>query len=53
MTFAANIREIWPDGTASISRPYVRLDRQPEATRHAYAKEYGTSLRELGLEGEE
>ena len=34
----------------SLSRPYIRLDRQPEATRRAYAKEYGIPLRELGLE---
>jgi hypothetical protein len=50
LTFDANVREIWPDGTASISRPYIRLDRQPEATRRAYAEEYGIPLRELGLE---
>jgi hypothetical protein len=52
LTFAANVREIWPDGTASISRPYIRLDRQPEATRRAYAKGYGIPLGELGLEPE-
>jgi hypothetical protein len=52
LTFAANIREIWPDGTASISRPYLRLDRQPEATRRIYAKEYNIPLGELGLEVE-
>jgi hypothetical protein len=49
LTFAANIREIWPDGTVSLSRPYLRLDRQPEATRRAYAEEYGIPLDELGL----
>ncbi len=27
----------------------IRLDRQPEATRRAYAKEYGIPLRELGM----
>ena len=53
LTFAANIREICPDGTASISRPYLRLDRQPEATQRIYAKECGIPLHELGLEGEE
>ncbi len=47
----ANVREIWPDGTASISRPYVRLDRQPEATRRAYAEECGIPLHELGVPG--
>ncbi len=52
LTFAANIREVWPDGTASISRPYIRLDRQPEATRRAYAVKYGIPLGELGLEVE-
>ncbi len=25
LTFAANIREVWPDGTVSLSRPYIRL----------------------------
>jgi hypothetical protein len=49
LTFAANVREIWLNGTVSISRPYLRLDRQPEATRRAYAKEYGIPLRELGM----
>jgi hypothetical protein len=49
LTFAANIREIWPDGTVSISRPYLRLDRQPEATRHIYAEECGIPLDELNL----
>jgi hypothetical protein len=48
LTFSATVREIWPDGTVSISRPYIRLDRQPEATRRAYAKEYGIPLHELG-----
>ena len=52
LTSAANIREIWPDGTVSLSRPYIRLDRQPEATRRIYAEEYGVPLRELGLEPE-
>jgi hypothetical protein len=52
LTFSATVREIWPDGTVSISRPYIRLDRQPEATRRAYAGEYGISLYELGLEPE-
>jgi len=50
LTFAANIREIWPDGTVSISRPYIRLDRQPEATQRIYAEECGIPLGELGLE---
>jgi hypothetical protein len=52
LTFAANVREIWPDGTVSLSRPYVRLDRQPEATRRAYVEEYNIPLDELGLEPE-
>jgi hypothetical protein len=43
---AANVREIWSEGTASISRPYIRLDRQPEATRRAYAREFGIALDE-------
>jgi hypothetical protein len=46
----ANIREIWPDGTVSLSRPYLRLDRQPEATKRAYARVFEISLDELGLE---
>ena len=50
LTFAANIREIWPDGTVSISRPYVRLDRQPEETKWAYVEEYNIPFHELGLE---
>ena len=50
LTFAANVREIWPNGTVSISRPYVRLDRQPEATRRVYAREFEIPLDELGLE---
>ena len=53
LTFAASIREIWPDGTASISRPYVRLDCQPEETKWAYVEEYNIPFHELGLEGEE
>ena len=52
LTFAANVREIWPDGTASISRPYLRLDRQPEATQRIYAREFEIPLHELGLESE-
>ena len=52
LTFDANVREIWPDGTVSISRPYVRLDRQPEATQRIYAEECGIPLGELGLEPE-
>ena len=51
MTFDANVREIWPDGIVSLSRPYIRLDRQEEATRRAYEKEYGIPLGEIGLEG--
>ncbi len=35
-----------------INRAYIRLDRQPEATRRAYAKEFGIALHELGLETE-
>jgi hypothetical protein len=53
LTFDANIREIWPDGTANISRPYLRLDRQPEETKWAYVEEYNIPFHELGLEGEE
>jgi hypothetical protein len=49
LTFAANIREIWPDGTVSISRPYVRLDRQPEETKWAYVEEYNIPFHELGM----
>ncbi len=49
MTFAANVREIRPDGTAQINRAYIRLDRQPEVTRRAYAKEFEIPLDELGL----
>ena len=52
LTFDANVREIWPDGTVSLSRPYVRLDRQPEATQRIYAREFEIPLHELGLEGE-
>ena len=50
LTFNANVREIWPDGTAIISRPYIKLDRQPEATRRAYAREFRIALEELGLD---
>ena len=52
LTFDANVREIWPDGTVSISRPYVRLDRQPEETKWAYVEEYNIPFHELGLEPE-
>jgi hypothetical protein len=48
LTFSATVREIWPDGTASISRPYIRLDRQPEETKWAYVEEYNIPLGELG-----
>ena len=51
MTFAANVREIWTDVIVSLSRPYIRLDRQPEATLRAYAKEYNIPLGEIGLAG--
>ena len=30
-----------------ISRPYIRLDRQPEVTRRLYADEDGIPLHEL------
>jgi len=50
LTFAANIREVWPDGTVSLSRPYLRLDRQPEASKRSYVEEYNIPLHELGLE---
>ncbi len=53
MTFAANVREIVPDGTVSVSRPYIRLDRQPAATRRAYARQFGISLDELALDGDQ
>jgi hypothetical protein len=53
LTFSATVREIWPDGTVSLSRPYVRLDRQPEATRRIYAEEHGIPLGELGLDDDE
>ncbi len=50
LTFDATVREIWPDGTVSLSRPYIRLDRQPEGSKRSYAEEYGIPLGELGLE---
>ena len=50
LTFSATVREIWPDGTAQINRAYIRLDRQPESTRRAYARQLGIALHELGLE---
>ena len=53
LTFAANVREIVPDGTVSVSRPYIRLDRQPAATRRTYARQFGISLDELGLDGDQ
>jgi hypothetical protein len=34
----------------ALARPYVRLDRQGEATRRAYAVKYNIPLRELGME---
>jgi len=52
LTFDANVREVWPDGTVSLSRPYIRLDRQPGATRRAYAQRFGIPLGELVLESE-
>jgi hypothetical protein len=52
LTFDANVREIWPDGTVSVSRPYIRLDRQPEATLRVYAVKCGIPLGELGLKPE-
>jgi hypothetical protein len=52
LTFAAAVREIWRDGTVSISRPYIRLDRQCAATRREYAKQHGIELIELDLESE-
>ena len=52
LTFAANVREIWSDGTARISHAYIRLDRQPERTRRLYADEFSIPLHELGLERE-
>jgi hypothetical protein len=51
LTFSATVREIWRDGTASISRPYIRLDRQPEPTKRAYGQQLGISLEALELEG--
>ena len=50
LTFNANVREIWPDGTVQISHPYIRLDRQSEQTRRAYAWMFDIPLEELGLE---
>ncbi len=49
LTFSATVREIWPDGTAQINRAYIRLDRQPESTRRAYAEKFGIPLHELGM----
>lgn len=44
------------EGTVTAHQALVasrlRLDRQPEATRRAYAKEFGIALHELGLEPE-
>ena len=51
LTFPVTVREIWSDGTVSICRPYIRLDRQPEATRRIYAQQYGIPLEDLDLEG--
>jgi hypothetical protein len=50
LDFAATVRRTLGDGTVVISRPYIRLDRQPEQTRHEYARECGIPLGELGLE---
>jgi hypothetical protein len=49
LTFAATVREIWRDGTVSISRPYIRLDQQPEPARRDYAREFGIPLDQLSL----
>ncbi len=52
LDFKARIRGQWPDGAIRISNPYFRLDAQPEATRREYARKYGISLDDLGLDGE-
>jgi hypothetical protein len=53
LDFRANIYGNWPDGTIRISRPYFRLDTQPDAAKREYARKYSIPLEDLGLDSEE
>ncbi len=49
---SATVKSVEDDGTVVLTRPYIRLDRQPEATKRAYVEQCGVGPSEVGL-GEE
>ena len=49
----ATVTDIWSNETIIISNSYIRLDRQSEETKRAYALAFDISLDELGLDGDQ
>jgi len=53
LTFNSTVTDIWSNETIIISNSYIRLDRQSEETKRAYALAFDISFDELGLDGDQ